>query len=753
MVIGFWDGNGFPLLIPGAAGTQTNAVDQAIATGNGANTHYSDYSLPIDNSPNPIQPDLSEPPAGDEHPSDCLGDFMRTSWSSENNYYGWSWSNHVDDSFNGYVNWANTEYSAHYAATTQYLTWGNFTWDDFRNEINAGRPFVILVDSDGSGGTDHFVTVVGWQDHNGINEYGCLDTWAPAGSIRWEEFRPVNAGDAWGIHSVTFFSIVNNNNPPMADAGPNLAGECAGATTPLMLEGAGSSDPDGDALTYLWTAAGITFDDPTSSTPIGNFPLGITIVTLTVSDGDMEDTDTVRITIIDTTPPVIASCAGDVTVECSDFCGTPWDDPQLTSFFGAFSATDVCCAVTLTNDRPDCFPLGTTTVTFTATDCAGNASTCSADVTVVDTTPPEISVDLNRDVLWPPNHKMIDITATVVVTDACCPDPTNWLDFAGSSEPDNHLGDGSTKGDIQGVDLGTADYHFQLRSERRGIGDGRVYTIIYTASDCVGNEASDTVYVRVPHDQSGHAMASLGFSGDGRSLDNSRSTLVVVVPSERGFNATALDPHHVYVGNTFGAIRPYRSVITDVNGDALKDLAVYYSTESVRDLVEASLDRHVFKHVTAELMVMEPIGIHYQSTDGIDYLAENIFLLGEPVSLKRETGERDIFKDFTGVTAEEPDITKEVPEVTSLGSIYPNPFNPATTITFDISKRARVRVVVFDAAGRAVCVLKDNVLEKGRYEVVWNGKNSSGAAVSAGVYFCQMRADAFVQTSKMVLLR
>src|SRR5207342_501086 len=152
-------------------------------------------------------------------------------------------------------------------------------------------------------------------------------------------------------------------------------------TTPVQLNGTASSDPDGDTITWSWSASGVSFDNPNSATPTGQFPMGTTVVTLTVSDGIESDTDQVSVTVDDTTPPVVA-CPTDVTIECNDHCqggGVPSDDPQLVAFFAAFSATDVCdTAPELTDDRPACFPLGTTTVTFTACDHHTNCASCSA---------------------------------------------------------------------------------------------------------------------------------------------------------------------------------------------------------------------------------------------------------------------------------------------------------------------------------------------------------------------------------------
>jgi hypothetical protein len=295
-------------------------------------------------------------------------------------------------------------------------------------------------------------------------------------------------------------TLIVVNTPPEADAGPDQSVECASPTT-VSLNGTGSSDADGDTLTYSWSAPGIVFDNPTSATPTADFPLGSTVVTLTVSDGIQEDSDTMEVTVVDTTPPVI-SCPANVTIECTGDLGVSADDPQLVAFFGGVSATDACDSnPAITHDAPPFFMMGDTTVTFTAMDASGNSSSCSAIVTVVDTTPPEISASLDETVLWPPDHKMVEINATVEVTDICDPSPTFVLTSITSSEPDNAVGngDGNTVDDIQGADFGTADTSFLLRAERAATGGGRVYTVTYTAIDSSGNMTDSVVEVVVPH--------------------------------------------------------------------------------------------------------------------------------------------------------------------------------------------------------------------------------------------------------------
>jgi hypothetical protein len=107
----------------------------------------------------------------------------------------------------------------------------------------------------------------------------------------------------------------------------------------------------------------------------------------------------------------------------------------------------------------------------------------------------ELSV--TPDLLWPPNHKYVDVSATVVVSDNFDPNPTVTLLSVTSNEPDNGLGDGDTPNDIVIVD----DYTFQLRAERSGNGTGRVYTITYQVSDACGNTTTASVEVTVPLNQ------------------------------------------------------------------------------------------------------------------------------------------------------------------------------------------------------------------------------------------------------------
>ena len=99
--------------------------------------------------------------------------------------------------------------------------------------------------------------------------------------------------------------------------------------------------------------------------------------------------------------------------------------------------------------------------------------------------------------------------------------------------------------------------------------------------------------------------------------------------------------------------------------------------------------------------------------------------------------------------------TARLPKVFSLAQNSPNPFNPATTISYSVPEGTlvQVKLTVYNIRGQLVRTLVDEVREPGSYTVYWDGRNDAGRQVASGVYFYRMRAGDFVQTRKMVLLK
>jgi hypothetical protein len=104
---------------------------------------------------------------------------------------------------------------------------------------------------------------------------------------------------------------------------------------------------------------------------------------------------------------------------------------------------------------------------------------------------PTISVSLNPTSFWPPNNQMANVTATVNVTG----DNTTVELVSITSD------EGDEINDVAGAATGTADYWFQLRKQRDGSGDGRVYTVTYMVTDECGHEVTASATVTVAHDQ------------------------------------------------------------------------------------------------------------------------------------------------------------------------------------------------------------------------------------------------------------
>jgi hypothetical protein len=147
----------------------------------------------------------------------------------------------------------------------------------------------------------------------------------------------------------------------------------------------------------------------------------------------------------------------------------------------------------------DPYPVGTTNITWTATDSNGNTASCFQVLTVIDKTPPVISAEsVSPAVLWSPNHKMVDVTVSYQASDNCLLSSpvTNTLSVT-SNEPANGSGDGNTASDWEIVDT----HHVRLRVEIAGNGHGRLYTISITSTDGSGNASSRQVTVSVPHDK------------------------------------------------------------------------------------------------------------------------------------------------------------------------------------------------------------------------------------------------------------
>ncbi len=136
--------------------------------------------------------------------------------------------------------------------------------------------------------------------------------------------------------------------------------------------------------------------------------------------------------------------------------------------------------------------LGSHQLSLVARDRQGKPDRADAAFTVVDELPPSLEIHLSPSVLWPPDHTLVTVNASVSAADACG-QPRLVLDSIQSSD-----GEDDSASDIKGAEIGTSDYSFQLRAERSSFKKGRTYSIRYRATDESGNSSTAGGTVQVP---------------------------------------------------------------------------------------------------------------------------------------------------------------------------------------------------------------------------------------------------------------
>jgi len=331
---------------------------------------------------------------------------------------------------------------------------------------------------------------------------------------------------------MTNVTVKNVNHAPVAFAsGPAAVAE---GTAGVTLDGSNSYDPDGDSITYSWvqtagptvTLAGINtktaaFTAPMLTGGVGG-PVNLTFQ-LTVSDNALTGSTFVTVAVdqVDHAPTANAGSSQTVNVNTlvtldGSLSSDPDNDPIVSYTWTQIAGPTV--TLNTSNPAKPTFTApnitNTTPLTFSLVVSDGmlsSTNTAQVTITVVNENLACNAAAPSTALLWPPDHRMVSVSI-VGLTDPAGVPPTITITKVTSDEPTNGQGDGDTAIDAVIQSNGSV----LLRSERSGNGDGRVYTITYTATTPLGTGCiNNTVKVGVPHDQGkGATPIDSGFKYD-----------------------------------------------------------------------------------------------------------------------------------------------------------------------------------------------------------------------------------------------
>lgn len=333
--------------------------------------------------------------------------------------------------------------------------------------------------------------------------------------IRWYELRDSGAG--WSIHQQNTFSP-DDGVPGLGDDVFRWMGSIAmDQSGNLALGYSVSSDTEFPGIRYVGRLAGDTLDQMTQGPvtivsgsasqtntnrwgdyssmnvdPVDGCTFWYTQEYINTADQWNTRIASFRFDSCGNQPPV-ALCQ-DVTVDANASCQGVVVPADVDN--GSYDPDGDDITLALNPAGP--FELGITNVTLNVTDEHGAADSCPAVVTVNDATPVVIdNITASPAMLWPPNHKMVNVNVTVDTTDNCDSTPACQIISVSSNEAVNGTGDGNTSPDWEI----TGDLSVNLRAERAGGGNGREYTLAVQCTDSGGNNTSAETIVVVPHDK------------------------------------------------------------------------------------------------------------------------------------------------------------------------------------------------------------------------------------------------------------
>ncbi len=677
MIMAYHDMNGYDGLMPGDPSTQTEEVNQAIASQRSEldPANYEDYCLPIDTNGGTILPDRSELPEGDEHVNDCIADYLWTSHSVLDLAYGWTRTTYLPDNLPAYITYRRPDLDP--AAEFVYITDQSLNWNFFKVEMEAHRPMQMSVDTDGDDSSDHSIATIGYAESADGDSfyYGCLDTWGPADQIRWCEFAGMAVGQEFGIRRATCITIDRS-----------LVVDASGGGDYTTIQDAVDAAPDGRMIKVMpgtYTGTGNLDIDP------GNRGLHLLAMT----------------------------SRGDVIIDC-EFAS------HAFYFNSSQDTTTVVEGFTIRNGR----------------SAYGGAIEC----------------------FWTSSPKLVDLT----IEDCHATASGGGIACRANSNPIiRNCSISLCQGDVMGGGIfcgaSSPTISYTTVAECHSHGEGGGIHCYSTSSPVITN----TIVA--------NSFAGAGFSWDGQASftpdhccvfgnaggdtvpaggDNLFTDPLFCPGALTLYDDSPCLPANNAWGEQVGAYGAggcgtpvngiFYAVATGATEITLRwDLA---TLEGVEGLVikRSTTEDGCFDRIMAEPLIPVTPGVHVDDT----VWPETTFWYQLRAILWDGTediaGQGTVYASTAGTLA------------IHLARPHPSPFTENATVTFEIPHGVdHTNLSVFDAAGRRVRTLIEGPLDGGRRDVVWNGRDETGATVAAGVYFVRLECDQFIRGRKMVLLK
>jgi len=491
---------------------------------------------------------------------------------------------------------------------------------------------------------------------------------------------------------------VVDTTPPLITAPADLIAE---ATAPQT----GLADIGTATATDLVGVATLTNDAPAT------YPLGATTVTWTAADGaDNSATATQLVEVVDTTAPAITTPPSIAGLEATG--------PLTAVEVGTGSAIDlVSGVVAVTSSAPDSFVVGTTNVTWTATDEAGNIGTTTQTVEIVDTTPPEIIAQLVSAKSGERDDEEDD----------------------GDDEEDDDRGRGRDRDD---------DDEDRGRRRDRNEDDGdneddeekgrsaNSFRVVLSGDDLV--DPAPTVHAHI-------TLPTIEETIDVRYERHRRKVEISIQERRRGTRVTLTGPDE-------DALRVLWADAIERGGFAVEDGQIV----KLIDLLQRGRDEDDEDGDDDDNGDEDRGTARFRFDPGLRLTEAHT---PNPLMVARAT---DAAGNVSTIVQVQPPYRwrraaklASAPEALRQGAIqaYPNPFNSSTLVAFEVERTGQTTIVVYNAMGQRVRELLREHQVPGFYQVAWDGRDDSGRAVASGVYIYRLTTPSHAANGRMTLLR